>query len=293
MLQNVIAEIAKFLIGETPDNYSRLKTDLYKYEKQIIKLNNYVSFDFEREVYIASFDLEVFTLDLLDNFIGGVKDTIADIENNEKGKYHCFINGPFFNNSDPVKPVGRRISRGSMKNKVFDEYLSVSDDIKLKFPACVFTDINDNLYIKSLIADNDIFETSKNFFESTPLFIDKENNINNFIGDVSGITADGILADSVTIRKGMPFVGISENESRKYLIIIMIEHKMLPANLSYDFNILFNYLGTVTQEIGITNLVFTDGSDSVFLQFEGQYYNDDLGILKNEKMPYFIGVRRR
>jgi hypothetical protein len=286
MLQTYILELASFLISNSKTD--KLSEELYKYDRNILNISDY--FNFQRNVYIASFDLDIYTLDLLDNMVDDVKESIK-LREMESSEYVCFVNGPFFGGDS--KPIGRRKSRFRTKDKIFDEYIPLNEKQTNQFPASVYTDINDRIIIESKIADDAAFENAKFFFEGTPLFIDVDNNVNNFRGDNISTVIEQ-LANSPTLRKGMPFLGIAEKDSRRYLIIIMLEHFSNPLHsLSYDYRTLFTWLSEITEKIGVKKMVFTDGSDSVFLKFENSFYNEDIGSVKNEKMPYFIGIRRK
>jgi hypothetical protein len=289
MLQSIITEVAGFLLGAR-NREKTLAEDLFTGDQNIIEIT--ADLPLRREVYVAAFDLDKYTIDLLDNLQESVEGTIGVLEQTHPGKYICFVNGPLFDSDwTPVESIGRRKSEFRTEGVYSPQYLAVSQKVKDNLPACIYTDLDDNVYIEARMADDQTFEDAKMFLESTPLMIDVEGDKNNLINQVSLLKEDDILADDPAVIKGMPFIGISEYNSRRFLVIIMLEN--VYAIPTYTFETLFGHISAIAQSISVKTLVFTDGSDSQFLKFNNVLYNSDMGGTKDKDMPYFIGVRKK
>lgn len=291
-LDKPIKALTRFLLNEEPmPDYSYINNRLYNDSHNIIDVSDH--FPEKRKVYINTFDLSVYTLELLEKTSNTIKNTIVDLENQPlSSPYIFYMNGPFFNfDYEPVISIGRRKSRNSKINKSSPNYAPVDMNFQISYPAMVLVDYADNVLIESKMASETEFTESKFFLESTLLFIDKHKNINNFIDspDINQFFASILPYASL----GMPFLGISRFGEKEFLITITLENKGRASFLQHPIETTFNTLSEISEAINIEKLVFLDGSDSLFAKYKGNYLFDLTNPDKDKDMPFFLGIRRK
>jgi len=291
-LDTPIKALIRFLLSEEPKpDYSYINNHLYNDTHNIVDVSEH--FPEKRKVYINTFDLSVYSLELLKKTSNTVKNTIDDLENQPlSSPFVFYLNGPFFNSEkNPILSIGRRKSCNSQIHESSPEYAPVDMNFQISFPAMVLVDYADNVLIESKMASEAEFTESKFFLESTLLFIDKHKNINNFIDspDINKFFASKLPYASL----GMPFLGISRFGKKDFLITITLENKGRAAFLKHPIETTFNTLSEISEAINIEKLVFLDGSDSLFVKYMGNYLFDLTNPDKDKNMPFFLGIRRK
>jgi hypothetical protein len=286
-----VKKFIRLLLPDDESIYDSIVRNLYNGKDSIVEFSDILPES--RKGYVAAFDLDLYTLELIEKEgTGTVKSTILDLDNDPYIPYKCFVNGPFFNQEKkPAYSIGRRKSRNKIIDRSNSEFLSVGPEIQISFPSYISTDASENVIIESEIADEAVFIDSKFFFEGTILFVDTVKGVNHFetIDGVNELMASTLPFVSI----GMPFIGVSEYNSKKYLVVIVLENLGRQAFLKHSLVQTFSILAKLTNIIGIKKLVFTDGSSSVFLRYSNHYYFDLTDTGKNEDMPFFIGIREK
>jgi hypothetical protein len=308
MLTNLINELAQLLIGQTPTlKLSDIPSKIYTDDKAILDISKLVldngdEWDFNRKVYLCAYNLEKYTLDLLkrENSLSVAQSIKKLVKTTNGKKFVSFMNGPFFNMSNGIG-IGRKKINGVSFDTLFTDYLEPweNNTTPLNMRGFGFKDNKGTFFLESpKDLSPSAFDDAKMYFEGTPLIIDKKNSINNFVENgATELLNSNTLQTSRTVfgkyfernTMGLPFIGISSSNNINYLISITLEDKItagLPT-LTEVFYTLF----LVTKEINIEKLIYTDGSDSLFLKY-GTEVKHEMYDSKNKNMPFYFGIRK-
>lgn len=306
MLTTIIQELANLLIGvnptikinELPNTLFNGDTNTLTFSKII--LNDGKEFDLEKKASILAFNLEKYSLDFIQTTKKkSVLKSIDKLERTYDGKkYVLFMHGPFFNIHNGITIGRKKIGEHSF-DVLFEDYYSpwTETDVPQHIQGFGYTDKDDNLFFENTSELTDkIYNESKTLFEGVPLIIDKSKFINNLAPDAYYKVLNSNALHTYVMgvpRYGMAFtfLGIATHDTKKYLVIIITDDIQ---ELGYlKFNYTFDMLYQITNELKIDKMIYTDGSDSIFIKSKSKFLYNHLTAKKNRLMPFYFGIKKK